>query len=216
VIRGRRRVYRVAAQGRGHEDRGHEGCASGAAKYDPSPRRAMTGRDTSQLTSVDRLLVALQRRLPQHSAGRLRQFVRMAQIGAREAGELAGFLDRHEDALTRSRSAVPAAFPSLAHVLSVSAGVIVAKPTCAGCGRATFFLQTRRRKVGGVPPARPGSDRARDAAVSVRPGRSPRTATSVRRACGGRVGRRVRSAAKCAGSGPAGRVARSETAVASR
>jgi hypothetical protein len=90
--------------------------------------------------SVDRLLVALQRRLPQHSAAQLLQFVRMAQIDAREAYELARFLDRHEDALTRPRSAVPAAFPPLAHVLSVSAGAVVAKPTCSGCGRATFFL----------------------------------------------------------------------------
>jgi hypothetical protein len=87
-----------------------------------------------------RLLASLQRHLPHHAPVELRQFIRMARINAADVTELVDFLDHHEDALTRARSAVPSGYLPLAHVLSVTAAGSMAKPTCAACGRATFFL----------------------------------------------------------------------------
>jgi len=90
--------------------------------------------------TTDRVLGALARHLPQHSMAGLRLYLRMARVDTGDLPELAVFLEQHDDALTISRSAVPAGYPPLAHVLSVTTGTPVATPRCAACGRATFFL----------------------------------------------------------------------------
>lgn len=96
--------------------------------------------DFQSNSPAGRLLASLQRHVPHHDTVELRQVVRMARINIADITDLVDFLDGHADALTRVQSAVPAGYLPLAHVLSVTTSVSVAKPTCAACGRATFFL----------------------------------------------------------------------------
>jgi hypothetical protein len=135
------------------------------------------------------LVAVLQWHLPQTGRRDLEAAVRSVLSDAGDIVDLVAFLRTHDDALTRSRSAVPEGFPALVHVLSRTVGSSIATPHCVRCRKPSFFLpesfedgriclrctELVRRAQTAVPPAARGA--------------SPHVACCVRYACTGCVTR---------------------------
>lgn len=95
---------------------------------------------TSSPSAAAPLLAVLQLHLPRAGRRDLEAAIRGVLPEVGDVEELVAFLRAHDDALTLSRSAVPAGFPALAHVLSRTVGSSIPAPHCMRCRKPSFFL----------------------------------------------------------------------------